>query len=86
MDGLGELWVAENGCGDEQWTKQPNLGGPAWTDGATNGYRYNHTSYMDLVLSGVVGLQPKSNGTPVVNPLVPAAVLPWWANNQKTVA
>ena len=26
---------------------------------------------MDLVLSGVVGLQPHSNGTLVVNPLVP---------------
>ena len=31
MDGLGELWVAENGCGDERWTRQTNLGGPAWT-------------------------------------------------------
>ena len=34
---------------------------------------------MDLVLSGVVGLQPKPNGTLVVNPLVPATSLPWWA-------
>jgi hypothetical protein len=39
MDGLGELWVAENGCGDERWTRQTNLGGPAWTDTPTNGYR-----------------------------------------------
>jgi hypothetical protein len=78
IDGLGEHWVAENGCGDDHWTKQTNLGGPAWTDTATNGYRYNHATFMDLVLSGVVGLQPKANGTLVVNPLVPAAVLPWW--------
>ena len=42
-------------------------------------YRYNHCTFMDLVLSGVVGLQPKSNGTLVVNPLVPATALPWWA-------
>ena len=79
MDGLGELWIAENGCGDDQWTKQPQLGGPAWTDVPTNGYRYNHCTFMDLVLSGVVGLQPQSNGTLVVNPLVPATILPWWA-------
>jgi hypothetical protein len=83
MDGLGEHWVAENGCGDEQWTKwnhnSSTVGGPAWTDIATNGYRYNHATFMDLVLSGVVGLQPKPNGTLVINPLVPAALLPWWA-------
>ena len=34
---------------------------------------------MDLVLSGVVGLQPKANGSLTVNPLVPATILPWWA-------
>ena len=34
---------------------------------------------MDLVLSGVVGLVPSANGTLIVNPLVPADVLPWWA-------
>eukprot|EP01047_Picozoa_sp_COSAG01_P070440 COSAG01_NODE_10676_length_2107_cov_4.714143_1_plen_94_part_00 len=39
----------------------------------------NHATFMDLVLSGVVGLQPKPNGTLLVNPLVPAASLPWWA-------
>ena len=79
IEGLGELWVAENGCGDDQWTRQPQLGGPAWTDGATEGYRYNHATFMDLVLSGVVGLQPAPNGSLTVNPLVPAATLPWWA-------
>ena len=30
------------------------------------------------MLSGVVGLQPAANGTLTVNPLVPAAALPWW--------
>ena len=79
IEGLGELWVAENGCGDDQWTRQPQLGGPAWTDGATEGYRYNHATFMDLVLSGVVGLQPVPNGSLTVNPLVPATTLPWWA-------
>ena len=42
MDGLGELWVAENGCEDERWTpkrgRTDTLGGPAWTDTPTNGY------------------------------------------------
>ena len=34
---------------------------------------------MDIVLSGVVGLQPFANGTLLVNPLAPTTDLPWWA-------
>eukprot|EP01046_Picozoa_sp_COSAG06_P008097 COSAG06_NODE_406_length_16115_cov_38.420142_4_plen_594_part_00 len=78
--GLGDYWVAENGCADATIpTDAGSIPGPAWTDDATLGYRYNHASFMDLVLSGVVGLVPSANGTLVVNPLVPADVLPWWA-------
>ena len=79
FNGLGELWVAEAGCGDKTFTKPAGLPGPGWTDSATRGYRYNHATFVDLVLSGVVGLQPRANGTLLVNPLVPAGVLPWWA-------
>lgn len=77
--GLGELWLAEAGCGDKTFTTPAGLPGPGWTDSATQGYRYNHATFVDLVLSGVVGLQPRANGTLIVNPLVPANVLPWWA-------
>jgi hypothetical protein len=77
--GLGELWVAEAGCADAALTPG-GLPGPAWTDTATEGYRYNHATFMDLVLSGVVGIRP-TGGTSsvVVNPLAPAASLTWWA-------
>jgi hypothetical protein len=68
--GLGDYWVAENGCADATIpTDAGSIPGPAWTDDATLGYRYNHASFMDLVLSGVVGLVPSANGTLVVNPL-----------------
>jgi hypothetical protein len=39
----------------------------------------NHATFMDLVLSGVVGIQPEPNGTLVVNPLVSPSSLAWWA-------
>ena len=78
--GLGDLWIAESGCADETMTAPSGLPGPAWTDSATEGYRYNHATFMDLVLSGVVGVQPgNDNTTVVINPLVPADVLQWWA-------
>eukprot|EP00038_Savillea_parva_P005034 m.146395 g.146395 ORF g.146395 m.146395 type:complete len:334 (-) comp11644_c0_seq12:1814-2815(-) len=77
--GLGDLWIAEAGSADDALVPggQP---GPAWTDTATQGYRYNHATFMDLVLSGVVGIRPTTNQSSlVVNPLIPAHVLPWWA-------
>ena len=79
-EGLGEFWVAENGCADANISTDSGvIQGPAWTDDATLGYRYNHATFDDLVLSGVVGLVPAANGTLTINPLVPADVLPWWA-------
>lgn len=78
--GLGQFWIAEAGCPDAKLTS--GLPGPAWTDNAKGGYRYNHATFMDLVLSGVVGIQPETNTTNqfvVVNPLAPATALPWWA-------
>ena len=78
FNGTGNLWLAESGCADGG-DAAAGLTGPLWTDVATQGYRYNHATFNDLVLSGVVGLQPHPNGTLVVNPLIPAVALPWWA-------
>jgi sucrose-6-phosphate hydrolase SacC (GH32 family) len=36
------------------------------------GVDYFHSSYVDLVLSGLVGIRPRANGTVVVSPLLPA--------------
>jgi hypothetical protein len=78
--GIEQFWVAETGCGDDHFSDNPtNPTPPAWTDRAGDGYRYNHATFMDLVLSGVVGLQPHANGTLVVNPLVPTTELTYWA-------
>ena len=38
--GLGEYWIAENGCADDNITTDAGvIPGPAWTDDATLGYR-----------------------------------------------
>ena len=36
------------------------------------GKDYNHSTFCDLVISGLVGLRPRADGTAVVNPLLPA--------------
>jgi hypothetical protein len=77
LNGTGYSWIAESGSADDA----------EWTDLATEGYWYNHATFNDLVLSGVVGLQPSApagvgdtvNATLTVNPLVPAGALHYFA-------
>ena len=45
----------------------------AWLMGDRERSRYyNHSTFADLVITGVVGLRPQADGSIVVNPLVPA--------------
>jgi hypothetical protein len=40
---------------------------------------YNHSTYCDLVISGLVGIVPRADTTVEVHPLVPAESLDWFA-------
>jgi hypothetical protein len=42
-------------------------------DGFNHSEHYNHSSYNDLVISGLIGLRPRGDNTFVVNPLVPTS-------------
>ena len=44
----------------------------------TRGRDYNHSSYCDLVISGLVGLRPRSDDLVEVNPLVPEDALDYF--------
>ena len=46
-------------------------------DVAEEGYEYNHSTFNDLILTGLVGLRPGADGKLTVNPLIPPAALPW---------
>lgn len=39
---------------------------------------YNHSTFCDLVISGLVGLMPREDDTVVVDPLVPADAWDWF--------
>jgi hypothetical protein len=39
--------------------------------GVERGKDYNHSTYCDLVISGLIGLRPRADATVEVNPLVP---------------
>jgi hypothetical protein len=50
-----------------------------WFNGKEGRSRYyNHSTYADLVIGGVVGLVPRADQTVEVWPLLPAATWPWF--------
>jgi hypothetical protein len=80
-DGTVVPWIDENlnpKTGD--WISRTRL--KAWKDGTWNpakggverGKDYNHSTYCDLIITGLIGLRPEPDNTVVVNPLVPPGV------------
>ena len=52
----------------------------AWLMGDRERSRYyNHSTFNDLIISGLVGLRPRADNTIEVNPLVPEGTWPWFA-------
>ncbi len=74
-DGVIMPWIDENlnpATGD--WIARTMLRG-ATPDGQgfERGKDYNHSTFCDLVITGLVGLRPRQDNTIRVNPLVPGA-------------
>jgi Trehalase len=52
----------------------------AWLKGRDpRSYYYNHSTYADLVITGVVGLRPRADNVVEVAPLLPAGTWDWFA-------
>ena len=43
------------------------------------GKDYNHSSFCDLVISGLVGVQPQADGSIVIEPLIPEGEWDWFS-------
>lgn len=84
-DGRVVPWIDENlnpHTGD--WISRTRL--KSWRDGTWDagkggkerGKDYNHSSYCDLIISGLVGLRPRADDIVEVNPLVGADTWDWF--------
>ncbi len=84
-DGRVVSWIDENlnpYTGD--WIARTRL--KTWKDGTWSerkggkerGKDYNHSSYCDLIISGLVGIRPRSDDIVEVNPLIPAGKWGWF--------
>ena len=68
LDPLTGDWVTRDVILDEE-ARRKQEGKPAGL--VERGKDYNHSSFCDLVITGLVGLRPRSDDTIEVNPLVP---------------
>ncbi len=88
-DGQVVPWIDENlnpRTGD--WIARTRLKSwqkGTWSDekgGRERGKDYNHSTFADLVISGVLGLQPRADDLVRVEPLVPEGVWDYFALDQ----
>lgn len=96
FSGLRTAWVAEAGDPDSaRWTDDPTEVGRRTRTCCciccsiavvhlSQGYKYNHAHFIDLIVGAVAGLQPHAAGpsppSVTVQPLQPSdAALSWWA-------
>jgi len=77
-DGSTVPWIDENlNPHTGEWISRTRL--KSWKDGTWDpgkggkerGKDYNHSSYNDLIITGLVGLRPRPDNTLEVNPLLP---------------
>lgn len=84
-DGKVVPWIDENlnpFTGD--WIARTRL--KAWKNGtwdpnkggAERGKDYNHSTYCDLIITGLVGLRPRADDTVEIDPLLPAGTWEWF--------
>jgi hypothetical protein len=78
-DGRVVPWIDENlNPSNGDWISRTRL--KTWNNGTWDagkggkerGKDYNHSTFCDLVISGLIGLRPRADETVEVNPLVPA--------------
>ena len=88
-DGRTVPWIDENlnpATGD--WISRTRL--KSWKNGTWDagkggeerGKDYNHSTFCDLVISGLVGLRPRADETVEVNPLVPEGAWDYFCLDQ----
>lgn len=81
-DGSCIPWIDENlDPYTGEWISRNILSGMRWRKdkgGYERGKDYNHSTYCDLIISGLVGLRPRKDNILEVNPLVPEGRLEYF--------
>ena len=73
LTGLEGFWIGQEGDAD----------GQAWTDSnLPEGFWYNHATFNDLIITGVVGIQPSVSAAGIqllnINPMIPQGALDYF--------
>lgn len=76
LDPFTGEWIARKRC--EEHNDELVKKGQADKVLRERGKDYNHSSYCDLVITGLVGLRPRADDVVEVNPLVPDGMWDWF--------
>lgn len=88
-DGRAVPWIDENlNPTNGDWISRTRL--KSWKNGTWDagkggkerGKDYNHSTFCDLVITGLIGLRPRADETVEVNPLVPEGVWDYFCLDQ----
>ncbi|MDN3548681.1 MGH1-like glycoside hydrolase domain-containing protein [Mucilaginibacter aquaedulcis] len=63
-------WISRTILKERGWQKN--------NGGEERGKDYNHSSFCDLVITGLIGLRPQDDNTVIINPLIPAKAWDWF--------
>ena len=81
----GKCWIDENINPDTgDWISRTRLmtwkNGTWWAGkgGVERGKDYNHSTFCDLVITGLLGVQPQADGSIVIEPLIPDGQWDWF--------
>jgi hypothetical protein len=76
LDPLTGEWIARTRC-EEHNAELVKKGQPEKIL-RERGKDYNHSTFCDLIITGLVGLRPRADETVEVNPLVPDGLWDWF--------
>jgi hypothetical protein len=81
-DGKIVCWIDEvKNPITNRWSSREFLEERDWPEskgGFERGKDYNHSTYCDLLISGLMGIRPQSESTLVVHPLIPSHAWDWF--------
>lgn len=79
-DGTKVCWIDENQDPfTGEWIARKMLKDKGTNKYYERGKDYNHSSFCDLIISGLVGVEPQLDGSIVIEPLIPEGEWEWFA-------
>jgi len=79
LSGTGKCWIGEDFHPDDGYWLARQIMYDKGDKMKDRGHNYNHSTFCDLILSGLLGVRPGPSSTLIINPLVPRKKMRYFA-------